>query len=132
MGTNYYLQEKPDCPHCGRPFERLHIGKSSAGWCFSLHVDPDLYINGLADWEKRWAAPGAAIWNEYGVQISAADMRATITERKFGGKSAADPTWLAQNHAEAGPAGLARHSIDGSHCIGHGDATYDLITGEFS
>lgn len=50
MGTNYYLHTKPDCECCGRGFEPLHIGKSSGGWCFSLHVMPEDNINTLDDW----------------------------------------------------------------------------------
>ena len=42
MGTNYYLHRPRtnECEHCGRADEAppLHIGKSSSGWCFSLHV----------------------------------------------------------------------------------------------
>lgn len=131
MGTNYYLEPKAPCDGCGRSFERLHIGKSSAGWCFSLHIDPDEGINSLADWESKWSAPGARIINEYGEVISIEDMKQTIINRKWGGISTADPSWLEQNGAEPGPAGLARHSVGGS-CIGHGTETYDLIRGEFS
>ncbi len=56
MGTNYYLHEKPDCECCGRPFEALHIGKSSSGWCFSLHVMPEDMINTLDDWRSKWSS----------------------------------------------------------------------------
>lgn len=67
MGTNYYLQEKPPCDKCGREFERLHIGQSSAGWCFALHVIPELGINNLADWKKRWEEHPSVIRDEYGM-----------------------------------------------------------------
>ena len=61
MGTNYYLYQKPDCECCGRPFEPLHIGKSSAGWCFALHIMPEDGISTLLDWCALWSAPGAFI-----------------------------------------------------------------------
>jgi hypothetical protein len=129
MGTNYYwLQEtKPACEHCGRPAEtdRLHIGKSSAGWCFSLHVTDE--IKGLVDWEDRWAS-GGRIENEYGEHISVADMRLVIMARAGRDNSPFD---YAANHAEPGPAGLVRHRI-GPYCVGHGEGTWDLIPGHFS
>src|ERR1700734_3780448 len=36
MGMNYYLL-KDVCGKCGKPNEKLHIGKSSGGWTFSFH-----------------------------------------------------------------------------------------------
>ena len=36
------------------------------------------------------------------------------------------------NYAEPGPNGLVRAKINGVHCIGHGEGTWDYITGEFS
>jgi len=111
MGTNYYLTEE-SCPHCGRSGERLHIGKSSAGWCFALHVTDD--IKSLADWQALWSKPGAKIVDEYGDAFTPEAMLAGITERSWKG---GEPR---------------RHPLDGSHCIGHGDGTYDLIPGEFS
>lgn len=69
MGTNYYLKPKP-CECCGRTDEGLHIGKSSAGWCFSLHVIPEEGINGLDDWKSRFDEPGVQIVNEYGEVVS--------------------------------------------------------------
>lgn len=129
MGTNYYLTEDT-CPHCGRGDERRHIGKSAAGWCFSLHVDED--VKSLAEWQERWSKPGAKIFDEYGTETAAADMLKVITERSWSGKSVDSQEWLVVNDAERGPAGLARHRIDGRHCIGHGESTYDLVRGEFS
>lgn len=130
MGTNYYLYGQP-CPHCGRRDERLHIGKSSAGWCFGLHVDDER--KSLADWERAWADPAASIRDEYGDSVTPEDMRRVITERSRHPKAR---PWTeleyCQNSARPGPNGLVRHIVDGRHCIGHGEGTWDLITGEFS
>jgi len=112
MGTNYYLHQKPDCKCCGRPFEPLHIGKSSGGWCFALHVMPEDGINTLDDWRVLWSAPGAFIRDEYGEKVSIADMERLITKREWRG----------------GP--VKRH--DDQYCVGHGEGTWDYITGEFS
>lgn len=130
MGTNYYLQEAT-CPHCGRGADKLHIGKSSAGWCFGLHVMPEIELNDLPDWKARWSKPTSVITNEYDDVVSAEDMEKTITERSWKG-SELGPGWYSVNHAQPGPNGLARHSIGEGHCIGHGSGSYDLITGEFS
>lgn len=112
MGTNYYLHRKQDCECCGRPFEPLHIGKSSGGWRFALHVMPEDGINTLDDWRVLWSAPGAFIRDEYGEKVSIADMERLITEREWRG----------------GP--VKRH--DDQYCVGHGEGTWDYITGEFS
>lgn len=147
MGTNYYLHDKPDCECCGRPYEPLHIGKSSAGWCFALHVIPEEGINSLDDWVKRWSAPGAFIRNEYGDAISTAEMWDAITRRGRAGRDWDDGKWWqgipgfysyaseadfhARNMSERGPSGLLRARI-GRNCIAHGEGTWDCITGEFS
>lgn len=127
MGTNYYLETKC-CPACKRPEERLHIGKSSAGWCFSLHVTDT--VKSLDDWRVLLAKPDAVIVDEYGETHSADDMLERITGRFGHAKSWAAFDYAA-NHAEPGPNNLARHKIDGRHCVGHGKGTWDLITGEF-
>ena len=132
MGTNYYLHEKPSCPTCDRDFESRHIGKSSAGWCFALHVIPEDGINDLPDWQRLWSLPGAKITNEYGDTVTPDDMLRAITQRGRGiGGEKATSRWYADNHAEPGPNGLARHRI-GRRCLGHGEGTWDLILGEFS
>ena len=113
MGTNYYLHQKPDCACCGRAFVPLHIGKSSGGWTFALHVMPDDKVNTLDDWRYRWSEPGAYIRNEYGERISIADMELIVTVREH-------------------PRGLSRSVLDGRHCVGYGPGTWDYISGEFS
>jgi hypothetical protein len=121
MGTNYYLRAKPACDHCGRgPDKGLHIGKSSGGWCFALHVYPDGEHDGepaprdLVEWVLRFHE---GIIDEYGDDISPEEMIGTITKRG---------AWTAAGHV------LRRHDIDRDHCIGHGDGSYDLMIGWFS
>lgn len=130
MGTNYYWIEE-SCPHCGRGSERLHIGKSSAGWCFALHVMPEEGINSLEDWKERWNVPGSLIEDEYGAHITKTDLLSTITEREWRRAEPRSASYLATNDAEDGPKGLMRHRI-GRHCVGHGDGTWDLMPGNFS
>lgn len=142
MGTNYYLhEESKKCPTCGHdPSGPLHIGKSAAGWCFSLHVIPEEGLNSLADWEARWSKHGARIVDEYGEEVSPEAMRRCVAERGVEGRDWEASPWgyqswwafHAENHSEKGPRGLLRHRIDGRHCIGHGEGTWDLIAGCFS
>lgn len=143
MGTNYYwLNVENECDHCGRGdvVERLHIGKSSGGWCFGLHVHPNQGINDLPDWEVRWAS-GGHIENEYGERVDPAKMWSVIAEREWNRGGSGDETpfgyaswdeFYRRNHAAPGPNGLVRHRIEPGHCIGHGAGTWDLIVGEFS
>lgn len=130
MGTNYYLHEKAPCECCGREYGSKHIGKSSGGWCFSLHVVPEENIRDLADWELLWSQPGAYIKNERGERISVAKMLDIITNRSWDRAPNRQFDYKG-NHAEPGPKGLARH-VRGPHCLGHGAGTWDLIPGEFA
>jgi len=72
MGTNYYLvkNERPPCPCCERTYvqERLHIGKSSGGWCFALHVIPEMGML-LIDSNPKVAG----VW-DYLIRASAAEI----------------------------------------------------------
>lgn len=128
MGTNYYLRVDP-CNHCNRSDKELHIGKSSGGWCFSLHVDPVEGIQDLADWISIW--PTGRIFDEYGTEFDPSEMLDIIISRGRDNP----PDWTGfdfeRNHAEKGPKGLARHKL-GEYCVGHGAGTWDLIPGEFS
>lgn len=139
MGTNYYV-ENPLCPHCGRGDKPLHLGKSSGGWNFALHVIPEKGLNDLADWVNYFSAENRLIKNEYGATVSAKDMLLTIIERKgnISAETFVDPFYksldelLEKNQAELTDKGLLRSKIDDTRCIGHGTGTYDLITGDFS
>lgn len=116
--------------------ERLHIGKSSGGWCFALHVTDT--IRSLEDWKSKWAE--GVIVDEYGTEYTPEEMLQVITGRSRPEPvrvSPLDPYYksvedlLEKNHAELGPNNLLRHKI-GLHCCGHGAGTWDLIEGEFS
>lgn len=121
MGTNYYWHPKPRCPTCNRCDEPVHIGKSSMGWTFSLHVgqwvdlgDEEIRISGLDDWKRLFAVPGSFIEDEYKEVVSADEMLETITERK-----------AREGHV------LSRQSdYDHKHTV-PGPGTYDLTECDF-
>lgn len=138
MGTNYYVEVKEPCHCCGKGkvTNQVHIGKSSAGWCFALHVIPERDINSLEDWKKY--LKGKKIVDEYGKRVPHVELLSIITERSwkniktnpFGYDSWEDFHY--RNHSEPGPNYLVRAKVDGIHCVGHGEGTWDLIAGEFS
>ena len=122
MGTNYYSIDRAldDGFDFNTFWENkgtegiLHIGKSSGGWCFSLHVVPERGINSLNDWIEPFLSPDRRIINEYQEDVTWTEMLNIITKRKgIGGRE------------------LKRHQID-QYCVGHGDGTWDMILGEFS
>ena len=123
MGTNYYLHKasKSKCEHCGHDPEAevLHIGKSSYGWCFSLHVIPEEGINSLEDWVARWGEPGVQIRNEYEEEMPPEEMYKIITTRGPG-------KWCHEGRE------LHRHDLDSWNTVAHGPGSWDLIRGEFS
>ena len=117
MGTNYYSvarghEERPDLWDCRDDPEVLHIGKSSVGWCFALHVIPEMGINDLDDWVPIFIDPERVIIDEYREPVELLKMMATITARRW-------------------PSGLRRHDV-GSHCSKQGAGTWDCILGRFS
>lgn len=137
MGRNYYLIEhpaRPPCKECGRPFDqddgRLHVGKSSAGWVFFLHVDPSLGINDLPDWVERWSKHGVEITDEYGLRVTCGEMHAEIVNRGRLEPPNLTSLEMAQNFAVYGPNNLLRHAL-GHSKIKHGAGTWDCIEGEF-
>jgi hypothetical protein len=54
-----------------------------------------------------------------------------ITERHYSSIHPLFSSFHRDNESVEGPNGLLRAAIGGS-CIGHGEGTWDLITGEFS
>lgn len=137
MGTNYYLKTNV-CSHCGRGAERKHIGKSSAGWCFTLHVYWEEGIKDLPDWKALFENSGNRIEDEYGHLVGVKDMLSVITDRRYKDRESKPTGYLSwedfyeRNNAVPGPHDLIRHRIGGSFCLGHGDGTWDLVQGEFS
>ena len=136
MGCNYYLKAKDPCHCCGRPFEDLHIGKSSVGWYFSLHIIPEMGIYSLDDWRNLWSAPGAVILDESGNRISVSDMEMIITVRhgnqaRGTGHYASESQMHRLNNSEWGDNNLLRCKWD-SKCAGHGEGPWSYFTGDFS
>lgn len=130
MGTNYYVRDTFPSP---APAEAdLHIGKSSAGWVFALHVIPEEGLLSLADWEKFWSEPGREIRSEYEEVLTPEEMRAIILERSWERKTPRSVDFHKTNYSEDGPNGLVRYRLNAPGCAGHGEGTWDLIEGEFS
>jgi hypothetical protein len=136
MGTNFYFHHNV-CKCCKRS-DVMHIGKSSGGWCFLLHVGlPDDDVpQTLEAWKEKFKEPNSFIENEYGERLEPDEMLAMILERSWAHKGHYEhdnwSAFLNLNNAVQGPNNLLRSKIDMCHCIGHGDGTYDLIIGEFS
>ena len=132
MGTNYYYYEKEACACCGRPFYPIHIGKSSGGWCFIMHIIPEKNINTLDDWIMLFNVTGSYITDEYNKKISITEMLEIIKVRSWTFNVKHNENFHIMNHSEDGPNNLCRCKIDGEHCVGHGEGTWDYIIGEFS
>lgn len=132
MEINYYLYTSKcePCPMCGHKEEPLHIGKSSCGWCFSLHIIPELNINDLDDWVKLFDDEKNKIIDEYNTIIQKEEMLDIITKREIE-EMVYDKCFFEQNHCVPGPNGLVRSEL-GRFCIKHGSGTWDCIIGEFS
>jgi len=134
MGTHYYaiVKESPVCDKvksdCPKIEKRLHIGKSSGGWCFALRVYPERGLVSLASWKNFFKRH--KLFDEYGRLVHADEMVNIITDRSFDGQWADKD--LAENHAERGPNNLARSRVDGYRCVGNGLGTWDYFLGEFS
>lgn len=135
MGTNYFaakIEPGSYCDCCGRfdVEEKIHIGKSSIGWCFSLHVIPEKNLNSLDDWKEYLKRKDIEILDEYGGIYGEEELVNIITKRKRDDTLDWSQEMLDKNSAELGPNNLARHKL-GDHCVAHGDGPWDLITGEF-
>ena len=133
MGTNYYAETEPPCKCCGSEYEKLHIGKSSVGWCFSLATHDEPEIRSMDDW--RAYLSGKRIVDEYGDYLTLGELLVRIVGRGCD-RPLTDDDIAAMSgpwcKAERGPNNLLRHSLD-SRCIAHGDGTWDVFApGEFS
>jgi len=142
MGVNFYHYDAETEEPC---IGQSHIGKSSVGWCFALHVYPG-EIDTLEDWLKRLYGNGY-IQDDYGDEITLDALIKLITKRsaapvparfngcghlyKTRGKPMTQQEFLDKNSAVLGPNNLLRYRL-GNGCIGHGDGTWDYLTGDFS
>lgn len=129
MGCNYYLLQ-PSCGHCGKSGDRLHIGKSSAGWVFAVHLIPERNLNCLNDWIqfiKVNTGIGWTLVDENDKPITLSDLVNTITNRSWSA-----PTEHDDRYSVPGPNNLSRHKLDESFCVAHGPGTWDYIVGDFS
>lgn len=129
MAVNYYAV-KGDWPSAGE-FESLkmgysgrpamiHVGKSSGGWNFLLHVYPEQDIKTLSDWKalaERLIADGWRFESEDRKEISA-DALWRVVERA--------------DYRDSDLMHMRRSKPSPNYCIGHGEGYYDYIIGDFS
>lgn len=138
MGTNYYHVTEAGnyCEHCKRFDEEfsLHIGKSSGGWAFALHIHPEEGISMLGDWVERWQQPNTKTIDSYGGEISSDEMRDIITNRKGQSESGRKPMGYSNwdefhksNFSYRGPHNLL---FSAWRAVGNED-TYQLFNHEF-
>jgi hypothetical protein len=140
MGTNYYRQNLVGrCSECGRPHEteyvqRLHIGKSSFGWCFSLHVYPERGILSPEDWKREWSHEGFEIRDEYDRLVTQQTMWETITNRQHSGSHKSidgkGNEYSLLGQYELGPNNLLRNPAKEGECW-PGEGTWDCCAYEF-
>lgn len=103
MGTNFYTYKN------GK--RDKHIGKSSGGWCFSLHVYED--IKDLADWEAYFDREDISIRDEY---------EKPLTKQEFlEGYVTCDRTYYGNPPR--------RHRSE--FCVGWGEGHWDYIYNDF-
>ena len=134
MGINFYLHINT-CDHCGRSEKTLHIGKSSTGWAFLLHVDPtgETCPRNWSEWAALIAKPGERnrVTDEDGREYTLPELVEVVMHRKGAttletSNNTADGRWFDKSTH------LWRVTVDGDRCIETGDGTYDLIVGEFN
>jgi len=68
MGTNYDLHYH-FCPRCKRK-DAIHLGKSSAGWKFSLQYNGGKYYKNWKEMKEFLAKVEGKIISEYGEEIT--------------------------------------------------------------
>ena len=147
MGTNYYLYDKTKpqhkCENCGHTNGEKHIGKSSMGWHFALHVIPEENIRTLGDWRTLFYDDRYIIKDEYDEEITPNYMLEIIENRKrnkppfpytdFNGVTYTSlEDYADRNNLEIGYGNLFRHKLGEGYCVGNGEGTYDYILGSFS
>ena len=138
MGMNYYCETgrmfevECDCGFRHMMPETLHIGKSSWGWTFSLHVIPEKGLECWRDWEEV-LKDARRIYNEEGENVSLEELRETVLHRarELNDEEKARMEEIAERDGYF----LDRRSwlFGGEDSRKQGeDGDYSIITGEFS
>lgn len=138
MGTNYYVKTNKKILQDGfLKNQILHIGKSSFGWYFSLHVIPQFDLNTFEDWEKF--LKDKTIRDEYGRKVSYDQMIKIILrdveDGLFGTKKSGEYTeGLCEDNkfykTYVGKRGL--HYVQDHDAFKVTDKCITLVSGEFS
>jgi hypothetical protein len=85
VGTNYYVDTpscENACEHCSES-ERIHLGKSSAGWRFLFYAEPDWpREEAFSRWVRR--ALSGPITDEYRQPITLAEFLDMVAVRADG------------------------------------------------
>ena len=131
MGTNYYIYLAND--DVTKDAEELHIGKSSSGWVFSLRIYESRGILNLYDWMPVLLNNQNTIRDEYGRNVTAAEMLRTITDRGRDEPVNWDAAEWQMNSAEPGPNNLVRgrQMSEYGRTRTHGEGTWDYCDYEF-
>lgn len=81
MGTNYYIKHKDETKN--EIFGKVHLGKSSLGWYFNLHVYPERGISNFTDWNDALLKKDndLEIVDEYGKVYEVDEFLGIVTNR---------------------------------------------------
>jgi len=120
----------PWVPFNGQRIRPRHLGVSSGGWCFALHVYPEEGINTLDDWMCLLEKPGSGIFDEYHRLVRLNVMLLDIKDRWCPPVERGEEFYRTQ-FGEPGPNGMIRHKIQEGRCIGHGPGPWDYFIGTF-
>ncbi len=83
MGTNYYANINC-CKHCGRPEEKIHIGKSSFGWKFLIDMNDSEYYKSFEEFISFISNKDIRLISENNDEISWEDLLGLIKSKKDG------------------------------------------------
>lgn len=81
MGTNYYAHVNP-CIECGKPEEKLHLGKSSGGWKFLFREQEEYF--GYSQFKEFIKQDNVEIYDEYGREHDPEDLIQKIEDKQDG------------------------------------------------
>ena len=150
MGLNFYLvypeQVDVECHCCGhvkQEQKKLHLGKSSYGWVYSLRVYPEKglrYFHDMEEYVTKVCGGGGWIEDEYGDVLEHHVEWFHIVKNRSHPISFEERLKACKNGYEyvsletqpRGPNNLHRHHVDGKFCIGHGYGTWDYFAEDFS